>query len=191
MLHSIYTVFIPSRWSFGWVVGVVLGGVTLLMIVFTLPLKTVTRTGFTRVGSRRMVAIVPRFAGTRTSLSTVSGGCRSRVRHAGRRFRGGCRRCLIRRSSLPGGVTREHRGRLGSVTRHRRRFRRRTCRDVRGTRRSTVTPVCGGLSRTVRTINGARNIICVFSLTHAPVPFMKTRDISMATGIGARLNVGW
>lgn len=146
--------------------------ITLLVVMFVLPLGAMAQAKFAHMNSQDVIAVMPEFTKAQADIDALSKQYQKEMETGQAEFQKKYQEFLAQGDSLPRNIAERRQKELQEMAQRQEQFQQEAYQSLQKAQQDSMAPIYAKLDQAIEAVGKSEGVVYIFDLARTPIPFV-------------------
>ena len=163
--------------------------ITLLVVMFVLPLGAMAQAKFAHMNSQDVIAVMPEFTKAQADIDALSKQYQKEMETGQAEFQKKYQEFLAQGDSLPRNIAERRQKELQEMAQRQEQFQQEAYQSLQKAQQDSMAPIYAKLDQAIEAVGKSEGVVYIFDLARTPIPFVGTQSVDVTAKVKAQLGI--
>ena len=163
--------------------------ITLLVVMFVLPLGAMAQAKFAHMNSQDVIAVMPDFTKAQADIDALSKQYQKEMETGQAEFQKKYQEFLAQGDSLPRNIAERRQKELQEMAQRQEQFQQEAYQSLQKAQQDSMAPIYAKLDQAIEAVGKSEGVVYIFDLARTPIPFVGAQSVDVTAKVKAQLGI--
>lgn len=163
--------------------------ITLLVVMFVLPLGAMAQAKFAHMNSQDVIAVMPEFTKAQADIDALSKQYQKEMETGQAEFQKKYQEFLAQGDSLPRNIAERRQKELQEMAQRQEQFQQEAYQSLQKAQQDSMAPIYAKLDQAIEAVGKSEGVVYIFDLARTPIPFVSAQSVDVTAKVKAQLGI--
>ncbi|WP_297328692.1 OmpH family outer membrane protein [uncultured Bacteroides sp.] len=163
--------------------------ITLLVVMFVLPLGAMAQAKFAHMNSQDVIAVMPEFTKAQADIDALSKQYQKEMETGQAEFQKKYQEFLAQGDSLPRNIAERRQKELQEMAQRQEQFQQEAYQSLQKAQQDSMAPIYAKLDQAIEAVGKSEGVVYIFDLARTPIPFVGAQSVDVTAKVKAQLGI--